>query len=106
MTAEYAEWGDPRDPEQYRAMMAWSPYDNVSAQAYPHILAIAGFNDRQVGYWEPAKWVERLRSTRTDEGLTLLRTNMEDGHGGGAAQSAQVSEQALVQAFLLGLAGR
>ena len=106
VSGEYPEWGDPRDPEAYRAMLAWSPYDNVSAQAYPHVLALAGFNDRQVGYWEPAKWVARLRAERTDGGLTLLRTHMEQGHGGNASVSARVEDEALAQAFLLGLAGR
>ena len=84
---EWGEWGDPRDPRAYAAMKRWSPYDNVTAQDYPNLLITAGLHDPRVQYWEPAKWVAKLRYTKTDDNLLLLKTTMEGGHGGLSGRS-------------------
>ena len=102
-TGEYDEWGDPGEEEHYRTMLSYSPYDNVSPQAYPHLLVLSGLHDSQVQYWEPTKWVAKLRSTRTDDGLTLLRTNLEAGHGGASGRFEALQERALEYAFVLGV---
>jgi oligopeptidase B len=104
-TFEYDEWGDPRDPVFYEYMLSYSPYDNVRATDYPHLLVTTGLHDSQVQYWEPAKWVARLRATRTDDNRLLLRTNMEAGHGGAAGRYQRWREIAFNYAFLLDLAG-
>ena len=80
-TAEYDEWGDPREKEYYDYMLSYSPYDNVVAQDYPNLLVTAGLHDSQVQYFEPAKWVAKLRATKTGDHLVLLKTEMEAGHG-------------------------
>jgi oligopeptidase B len=98
---EYNEWGDPNDKNSYFEIKSYSPYDNVKAQDYPHILVTAGFNDPRVTYWEPAKWVARLRGLRTDDNLLLLRTNMEAGHGGTSGRFEALKEVSLEYAFLL-----
>jgi oligopeptidase B len=98
---EYEQWGDPANPEQFRAMLSYSPYDQVTAQAYPHILATGGLNDLQVPYWDPAKWVARLRVRKTDQNMLLLRTNLSAGHGGAAGRFAPLEETAFEYAFLL-----
>ncbi|SHO66199.1 oligopeptidase B [Pseudoxanthobacter soli DSM 19599] len=104
---EWPEWGNPiEDAEAYRRIKAYSPYDGVSAQAYPAILALAGLTDPRVTYWEPAKWVARLRAAKTDANPLLLRTNMDAGHGGAAGRFARLEEVALVQAFALAVTGR
>ena len=105
-TFEYDEWGDPRDPEQYRTMLAYSPYDNVAAQEYPHLLVTTGLHDSQVQYWEPAKWVARLRRIKTGDQVLLLRTNMEAGHGGASGRYRRFRETAFELAFLIDLARR
>jgi len=98
---EWKEWGNPiEDAEHYRRILDYSPYDNVRPQAYPHVLATGGLSDPRVTYWEPAKWAARLRALRTDDRLTLLKTNMEAGHGGSAGRFDKLSEVALVYAFL------
>ncbi|MBT9288665.1 S9 family peptidase [Prosthecodimorpha staleyi] len=106
---EWPEWGNPiADPQAYDRILGYSPYDNVAAQPYPAILALAGLTDPRVTYWEPAKWVARLRATKTDDNLLLLKTNMDAGHGGAAGRFERLKEVALVQAFALlcvGLAG-
>ncbi|MDX1383427.1 MAG: prolyl oligopeptidase family serine peptidase, partial [Thermoanaerobaculia bacterium] len=102
-TGEFDEWGDPRDPTYYEYMLSYSPYDNVRAQDYPHLLVTAGLHDSQVQYWEPAKWVARLRATKTDDNLLLLHTNMEAGHGGASGRFRALKETALVYAFLCSL---
>ena len=99
---EWTEWGNPiEDAVACRMMRSYSPYDNVRAQPYPHILATGGLTDPRVTYWEPAKWVARLRALKTDGNLALLRINMEAGHGGAAGRFERLEEVALVYAFVL-----
>jgi oligopeptidase B len=103
---EWPEWGNPIESEaDYRTIAAYSPYDNVRAQAYPHVLALAGLSDPRVTYWEPAKWVAKLRETKTDGNLLLLRTNMEAGHAGASGRFERLKEVALAYAFALRIAG-
>ena len=103
---EWPEWGNPIESEaDYRTIAAYSPYDNVRAQAYPHILALAGLPDPRVTYWEPAKWVAKLRAKATGKGLILLRTNMEAGHAGASGRFERLKELALAYAFALKIAG-
>jgi len=103
---EWSEWGDPlHDPDATKRMLGYSPYDNVRPQAYPDVLATAGIADPRVTYWEPAKWVARLRANQTGPGRILLHTNMSAGHAGSAGRFARLDEVALVQAFMLKLAG-
>jgi oligopeptidase B len=104
-TNEYVEWGDPRIPEYHDYMLSYSPYDNVRAQEYPAMLVTTGFWDSQVQYFEPAKWVARLRRLKTDDHPVLLRINMEAGHGGKSGRFRRYREIAEEFAFLLGLAG-
>ncbi len=104
-TSEYEEWGNPNDETCYEYMMSYSPYDNVAAQEYPHLLVTAGLHDSQVQYWEPAKWVARLRARKTDDHLLLLKTNMDAGHGGASGRFERYRETATEYAFLLMLAG-
>jgi oligopeptidase B len=85
-TGEYDEWGNPNDKEYYDYMKSYSPYDNVSAQNYPNMLVTTGLHDSQVQYWEPAKWVAKLRATKTGNNLLFLDTNMEAGHGGASGR--------------------
>ena len=99
---EWPEWGNPiEDEEAYRYIRSYSPYDNVAAKDYPHILATAGLTDPRVTYWEPAKWIAKLRTAKTDDNMLLLRTNMEAGHGGAAGRFDRLKETAMVYAFLL-----
>ncbi len=81
-TGEYEEWGNPNEEAFYNYMKSYSPYDNVTAQAYPNLLVTTGLHDSQVQYWEPAKWVARLRELKTDDNLVLLHCDMETGHDG------------------------
>ena len=81
-TVEYNEWGNPNEPEFYDYIKSYSPYDNTVATAYPHLLITGGLNDPRVTYWEPAKWVARLRELKTDDNELILKTNMGAGHGG------------------------
>jgi len=104
-TSEYDEWGNPNDRVYYDYMLSYSPYDNVEPRAYPNILVTAGLHDSQVQYWEPAKWVAKLRATKTDHHLLLLKTNLEAGHGGASGRFRRLKETALEYAFLLDLAG-
>jgi oligopeptidase B len=99
---EWPEWGNPIESEDaYRYIASYSPYDNVDAKAYPHILATAGLTDPRVTYWEPAKWVARLRERKQGDRLLLLRTYMEAGHAGAAGRFEKLHQVALVQAFVL-----
>jgi oligopeptidase B len=102
-TSEYDEWGNPADKPYHDYMLAYSPYDNVRAQDYPALLVTAGLHDSQVQYWEPAKWVAKLRATKTDDNLLLLRTDMSAGHGGASGRLAALEDIAFEYAFLLGL---
>ncbi|MEM7457374.1 MAG: S9 family peptidase [Planctomycetota bacterium] len=104
-TSEYDEWGNPNDQQYYDYMLSYSPYDQVEAKAYPNILVTTGLHDSQVQYWEPAKWVARLREMKTDENLLLLKTNMSAGHGGASGRFDRYREIAFRHAFLLNLAG-
>jgi oligopeptidase B len=103
-TSEYDEWGDPSDPGEYRYMLSYSPYDNVREAGYPAMLVTAGFNDSQVGYWEPAKWVARLRDRMSGGGPVLLYTEMGYGHGGASGRFEWLRLRAMEYAFLLGVA--
>lgn len=100
-TGEFQEWGNPKEKEFYDYMLSYSPYDNVRAQAYPNLLVTSGLHDSQVQYWEPTKWVAKLREEKTDQNLLLLFTNMEAGHGGASGRFNPLKEIALEYAFLL-----
>lgn len=102
-TAEYDEWGNPNDPEYYEYMLSYSPYDNITEQAYPNLLVTSGLHDSQVQYWEPTKWVARLRDHHTGDNRILLYTNMEAGHGGASGRFQRLHELAREYAFLLDL---
>lgn len=102
-TGEFDEWGNPKDKEYYDYMLSYSPYDNVEAKAYPNMLVTTGYHDSQVQYWEPAKWVAKLRKMKTDENILLLRTNMEAGHGGASGRFTRLKEVANEYAFILSL---
>jgi oligopeptidase B len=104
---EWPEWGNPiESAEDYRIIRSYSPYENVARKAYPHIFAYGGLTDPRVTYWEPAKWVARLRALKTDDNLLLLKTNMAAGHGGASGRFEQLREIALDYAFALKIAGR
>ena len=104
---EWNEWGNPiEDEDAYKYMASYSPYDNVRAQTYPHILALGGLTDPRVTYWEPAKWTARLRALRTDGHLTLLRINMDAGHGGAPGRFERLKEVALVHSFALAISDK
>jgi oligopeptidase B len=96
---------DPNDREYFEYMLSYSPYDNVEAKEYPHLLVTAGLHDSQVQYWEPAKWVAKLRELKTDDHRLVLKTNMEAGHGGASGRFRRHRETAFAYAFLLDLAG-
>ncbi|WGK66372.1 S9 family peptidase [Flavobacteriaceae bacterium YJPT1-3] len=105
-TGEYDEWGDPNDPEYYTYMKSYSPYDNAFAKAFPHVLVTTGYHDSQVQYWEPAKWVARLREENLAETKILFHCNMEAGHGGASGRFEALKEIAEDYAFLLDLEGK
>jgi len=99
---EWPEWGNPiEDAEAFRTIQSYDPYGNVKAQAYPPLMVTAGLNDPRVTYWEPAKWVARLRATKTDENILLLKTNMGAGHGGKSGRFESLHETAEEFAFIL-----
>ena len=104
-TGEYDEWGNPNEKEYYEYMKSYSPYDNVKAQDYPNMLVTTGLHDSQVQYWEPAKWVARLRELKTDNNILLFHTNMDAGHGGASGRFEALKEVAEEYAFLLDLEG-
>lgn len=104
---EWPEWGNPiASKEDFTAIRSYSPYENVAAKAYPHIFAYGGLTDPRVTYWEPAKWIARLRHLNTSDNLVLLKTNMEAGHGGASGRFEQLKEVALDYAFSLKIAGK
>ncbi len=100
-TSEYDEWGNPKEKKYYDYMLSYSPYDNVEAKNYPAMLVTTGLHDSQVQYFEPAKWVAKLRELKTDNNLLLLHTNMQAGHGGKSGRFKRYRETALEYAFML-----
>lgn len=98
---EWEEWGNPARPADYAWMIAYSPYDNVKAQPYPALYVHAGLNDTRVGYWEPAKWVAKLRATKTDQNPLILRINLDAGHGGASGRYGELEDLAFEYAFVL-----
>ncbi len=104
-TGEYDEWGNPNEKVYYDYMKSYSPYDNVEKKNYPNMLITTGLHDSQVQYWEPAKWVAKLRELKTDDNLLLLETNMEAGHGGASGRFEALKEIALEYAFIFKLEG-
>jgi oligopeptidase B len=104
-TNEYDEWGNPNDKVYYDYILSYSPYDRTVPAKYPHLLVTTGLHDSQVQYWEPAKWVAKLRAVKQDDNLLLLKTEMEAGHGGLTARDDGYRERAFRYAFLLDLAG-
>jgi len=104
-TFEWDEWGDPRKQEYYDYMLSYSPYDQVKEQAYPNILVTTGYWDSQVQYWEPAKWVARLREMKTDDNILIMDVNMAAGHGGASGRFERLKTTALEYAFMLDLEG-
>lgn len=104
-TGEYDEWGNPNEKEYYDYMKSYSPYDNVKAQNYPNMYVSTGLHDSQVQYWEPAKWVAKLRTLKTDTNLLFLDTNMDAGHGGASGRFEALKELAKEFSFLLDLEG-
>ncbi len=104
-TGEFNEWGNPKNKDAYEYMLSYSPYDQVSAQDYPNMMVTTGLHDSQVQYFEPAKWVARLRDRRTDSNQLIMHTNMDAGHGGASGRYRRYEETAREFAFLAGLAG-
>jgi oligopeptidase B len=102
---EWEEWGDPQDPDAYARMKAYSPYDNVEARPYPAMFVTTGLNDPRVQYWEPAKWVAKLRAHTTSENPIVLRTEMGAGHGGPSGRYDAWRDEATVLAFVCETAG-
>ncbi len=104
-TNEFDEWGNPKNKDAYMYMKSYSPYENIEKKAYPHLLVTTGLHDSQVQYFEPAKWVAKLRAMKTDNNLLLLKTEMEYGHGGASGRFDYLKDVALNYAFLLALEG-
>ena len=102
---EFEEWGNPKEKPAFDYMMSYSPYDNLQAKTYPNILVKTSFNDSQVMYWEPAKYVAKLRTLKTDKNLLLLKTNMGAGHGGASGRYDSLKEAAYEYAFILNQMG-
>ena len=100
-TGEYDEWGNPNDKEYYEYMKSYSPYDNITEKCYPNILVTTGLHDSQVQYWEPAKWVAKLRDLKKDNNVLIFKTDMTSGHGGASGRFESLKEEALEYAFLL-----
>jgi len=105
-TGEYDEWGNPHREDDYQYIRSYSPYDNVEPKAYPNLLVTTGLHDSQVQYWEPAKWVAKLRTMNTGNSVILMKTDMSAGHGGASGRFDQYKETALKYAFILDLAGK
>ena len=105
-TGEFDEWGNPKNKDSYEYMLSYSPYDNVQPKKYPHLLVSTGLHDSQVQYWEPAKWVAKLRATKIDENLLILDTDMETGHGGASGRFERYRRKAMEYAFFLYVLGR
>jgi oligopeptidase B len=105
-TSEYDQWGNPADEEYFKYMLSYSPYDNVKRQSYPNLLVTTGLHDSQVQYFEPAKWVAKLRAMKTDKNLLLLHTDMAAGHGGASGRFKSIDDTARQYAFMLMLLGK
>ena len=105
-TGEYDEWGNPNEEDYYHYIKSYSPYDNVERKAYPNLLITTGLHDSQVQYWEPAKWIAKLREYKTDDNILIMDCNMETGHGGASGRFETLKETAMEYAFLLMLKGR
>jgi oligopeptidase B len=105
-TLEYDQWGNPDNPEYFEYMRSYSPYDNLRATAYPHLLITTGFNDPRVAYWEPAKFAARLRALKTDDHLLVLKTNLDAGHAGASGRYDNLKEAAEEFAFLIDCLGQ
>ena len=104
-TGEYEEWGNPNDPDFYYYMLKYSPYDNLHRMDYPAMYVTTGYHDSQVQYWEPMKYVAKLRELKTDKNPLVFDCNMDAGHGGGSGRTSERMEVAKVYAFILGLEG-
>jgi len=104
-TSEYDEWGNPNDKEYYDYMLSYSPYDQVKAQDYPNMLVTTGLHDSQVQYFEPTKWVAKLRASKTNNNLLILKIDMDTGHGGASGRFDRYKETALEYAFMFDLLG-
>jgi oligopeptidase B len=104
-TLEYDQWGNPDNREYFDYIMSYSPYDNVRSTEYPHILITTGLNDPRVAYWEPAKFVAKLRELKTDDKIVLLKTNFEAGHAGASGRYDFLKEVAFDFAFLIDKVG-
>ncbi|CAM2009951.1 S9 family peptidase [Acanthopleuribacter pedis] len=104
-TGEYDEWGNPNKKAEYQYILSYSPYDNITAANYTNLLVTTGLHDSQVQYWEPAKWVAKMRALKTGDNLLLLDTNMDAGHGGASGRFNRLKEMALITAFFLDLSG-
>jgi oligopeptidase B len=104
-TNEFDEWGNPKNEDAYQYMKSYSPYENIEKKAYPNLLVTTGLHDSQVQYFEPAKWVAKLRATKTDKNVLLLKTDMDFGHGGASGRFDYLKDIALNYAFLFSLEG-
>ena len=105
-TGEYDEWGNPNEEQYYRYMLSYSPYDQIKQQDYPNMLVTTGLHDSQVQYFEPAKWVAKLRELKTDDNKLLFKIDMTAGHGGASGRFKRLHDKALEYAFFLDLAGK
>lgn len=105
-TGEFDEWGNPKNEEYYHYMKQYSPYDNVTEQAYPNLLITTGLHDSQVQYWEPAKWIAKLRDYHQGTTKIMMHTDMETGHGGASGRFDALKEIAREYAFILDLEGK
>ena len=105
-TGEYDEWGNPNQQKPYQYIRSYSPYDNVEKKNYTNLLVTTGLHDSQVQYWEPAKWVAKLREMKTDPSLILLKTDMSAGHGGASGRFNRLKETATEYAFILMVDGK
>jgi oligopeptidase B len=105
-TGEFEEWGNPKNKKSYDYMLSYSPYDQLKSKKYPNILVTTGLHDSQVQYWEPAKWVAKMRTLKTDNNLLLMHTNMTAGHGGASGRFSALKDTALMFTFLIDLAGK
>lgn len=103
---EFKEWGNPKDPDYFDYIKSYSPYDNVKRQAYPHLMITAGLSDPRVGYWEAAKWLAKLRQYKTDDNWSILKTNMDAGHGGASGRFDYLKEAANDLVFMLAVFGK